>query len=79
MSEQSIAGELLGKLESLHLEHRSLGVEPEKVAETVCAFLNTNGGTVLVEAGDNKVQAETRQHAIEGKLRRWFNPRHCGQ
>lgn len=74
MSEQSIAGQLLGKLESMHLEHRSLGVEPQKVAETVCAFLNTNGGTVLVEAGNNEAQAETRQQAIEGRLRSLVQP-----
>jgi len=42
---------LLTRIESPHFEHKRLGVGTDEIAATMCAFLNTKGGTILVEVG----------------------------
>lgn len=66
----SILRPLLKRLESQHFEHKSGVVNPESIAATVCAMLNTDGGTVLVEAtpGENSPKAEL-SHLKEHLLR----------
>ena len=39
----------LNRIESLHFEHKHTGADVEEIAATVCAFLNTEGGTLVVE------------------------------
>ncbi len=39
----------LNRIESLHFEHKHIGTNVEEIAATVCAFLNTEGGTLVVE------------------------------
>lgn len=40
---------LLNRIESRHFEHKHAGVPSESIAATVCAFLNSEGGTLVVE------------------------------
>lgn len=40
---------LLNRIESLHFEHKSVGASVEAIAATICAFLNTDGGILVVD------------------------------
>jgi ATP-dependent DNA helicase RecG len=63
---------LLGRMKSRHFEHLSVGVAPAEVAQAACAFLNAEGGTVLVESGAYPVAALVK--AIESGLRKKLHP-----
>ena len=74
MSDDSTVPQLLKKLASAHFEHQSLNATSEDVARTACAFLNTGGGTVLVEAGPGLEAARLRRSEIEEALRQLITP-----
>ena len=74
MNEDSAVRQLLKRLGSAHFEHQSLNAAPWDVAKTVCAFLNTGGGTILVEAGSGLDAARLRRSEIEEALRRLLKP-----
>jgi ATP-dependent DNA helicase RecG len=74
MSEDFNLPELLGKLESPHLEHIPLEADAEQVSRAACAFLNTGGGTAIIEVGLDSLSASRRQTEIEQQLRQRINP-----
>ena len=74
MKDDSTVPQLLKKLASAHFEHQSLNATSEDVARTACAFLNTGGGTVLVEAGPGLEAARLRRSEIEEALRQLITP-----
>lgn len=54
MTEKEIQN-ILNQGEGVTVEFKSAGKElPKNLFETVCAFLNRNGGTILLGIGDNK-------------------------
>jgi ATP-dependent DNA helicase RecG len=63
---------LLKRMASRHFAHLSLGDSLAEVAHTVCAFLNTEGGTVLVESATRPVAALVG--GIESELREKLHP-----
>ena len=63
---------LLRRMESRHFEHLSVGAAMADVAQAACAFLNAEGGTVLVESGAQPVAALVK--AIESELREKLHP-----
>jgi ATP-dependent DNA helicase RecG len=63
---------LLRRMESRHFEHLSVGAAMAEVAQAACAFLNAEGGTVLVESGAQPVAALV--NAIESELREKLHP-----
>ena len=63
---------LLLRMESPHFEHLSAGSERMEVAQAVCAFLNSEGGTVLVESGAHPVASLAK--GIELDLREKLHP-----
>jgi ATP-dependent DNA helicase RecG len=63
---------LLRRMESRHFEHLPVGAARPEVAHAVCAFLNSEGGTVLVESGAQPVAAQVK--AIESELREKLHP-----
>ncbi len=69
MSASSVLRPLLNKLETAHLEHMSPTAGPERLAQTVCAFLNTGGGTVIAELGTNQAKSRQRKVQLETEVR----------
>lgn len=63
---------LLRRMESRYFEHLSAGAALAEVAQTVCAFLNAEGGTVLMESGAQP--ATDLVKAIESELREKLHP-----
>jgi len=63
---------LLRRMESRHFEHLSAGAARPEAAHAVCAFLNSEGGTVLVEAGAQPVTAQAKE--VELELREKLHP-----
>ena len=63
---------LLRRMESRHFEHLSAGSPLAEAAHAVCAFLNSEGGTVLVESGVQPVVPLV--NAIESELREKLHP-----
>ncbi|HWC61851.1 MAG TPA: ATP-binding protein [Verrucomicrobiae bacterium] len=61
---------LLRRMESRHFEH--LALDGPEVAHAVCAFLNSEGGTVLVESGAHPVASLVK--TIESELREKLHP-----
>ena len=59
-------------MESRHFEHLSAGAALAEVAQAACAFLNAEGGTVLMESGAQPVAALVK--AIESELREKLHP-----
>ncbi len=74
MNDDSTVPHLLKKLASAHFEPQSLNATSEDVARTVCAFLNTGGGTILAEAGPSLEAARLRHSEIEKALRQLIKP-----
>lgn len=74
MNQDSNIGKLLNRIESAHLEHKVAGVTMEILARTACAFLNSGGGTIIVEAGQDKKQALSRKTEIETEMRKHIAP-----
>lgn len=74
MNQYSNIRKLLNRIESAHLEHKSVGVDLDIMAQTVCAFLNSGGGTIIVEAGQDKEQALVQKTAIETEMRKHIAP-----
>lgn len=74
MNEDPTVRQLLKRLGSVHFEHQSVNTAPGDVAETACAFLNTGGGTILVEAGSGLEPAQRRRSEIEVALRQLIRP-----
>ncbi len=74
MNTDSNIKQLLNRIESAHLEHRAVGTPVAALAETVCAFLNSGGGTIIAEAGSSKKQAATRKAEIETEMRKLITP-----
>ena len=74
MSEDSVLGPLLNKLETAHLEHLSPTATSVRMAQTVCAFLNTGGGTIVAETGAGLVAAKKQKAEIETDLRAQITP-----
>ncbi|SFI15352.1 ATP-binding protein [Planctomicrobium piriforme] len=66
--------QLLNKAETQHLEHISGSTGNESIAQTVCAFLNSGGGTLLVEAGTAPQAAKNRQTEIIESIRTAITP-----
>lgn len=63
---------LLRRMESRHFEHLPADAPLAEVAQAVCAFLNAEGGTALVESGPQPVAALV--NAIESELREKLHP-----
>ena len=55
---------LLKRIESLHFEHQQIGAGAGEIAATICAFLNTDGGTLVVEVDP----AASAERLVELKL-----------
>lgn len=68
---QELSG-LLRRMKSRHFEHLPPGAAGHEVAQTVCAFLNSEGGTVLVESAGRSVSAQATE--IESALRETLHP-----
>ena len=66
--------QLLNRIESAHLEHKAAGTPIGILAETVCAFLNSGGGTIIVEAAPGKSQVASRKKEIETEMRSLITP-----
>jgi len=65
---------LLNRIESAHLEHRTAGTPVTSLAETVCAFLNSGGGTIILEVEPDTNQAATLRAGIEAEMRKLIAP-----
>ena len=65
---------LLSRIESVHLEHKDANASIEEIAQTVCAFLNSGGGTLLIEAAHTAQKASDRVRDIERDLRSLIKP-----
>ena len=63
---------LLRRMESRHFEHLPVNAARVEVARAVCAFLNSEGGTVLVESGAQPVAVLAS--GIEADLREKLHP-----
>ncbi len=63
---------LLRRMESRHFEHLSACAGRLEVAQAVCAFLNSEGGTVLAESGARPVASLAKE--IELELREKLHP-----
>ena len=63
---------LLRRMKSQHFEHLAPGAGGHEVAPAVCAFLNSEGGTLLVEAAGMAVSAQAT--GIELALRKELHP-----
>jgi ATP-dependent DNA helicase RecG len=74
MSDDFNLPDLLRRLESAHLAQVPMQAEPEILPRTVCAFLNSGGGTALVEVGLDPESAERRTRHIEQELTRRISP-----
>ncbi len=74
MSNDSSIQKLLHRIESAHLEHKSLDASMESIIQTVCAFLNSGGGTLLVEVGHNRQKAKAKEVEIEQAVRAAIKP-----
>jgi len=74
MNEDSNIRKLLNRIESAHLEHMTAGVSIDFLAQTACAFLNSGGGTIIVDAVQDKKQALGRKTAIEMDMRKLIAP-----
>jgi len=63
-------GSFLNHIESLHFEHKRKGAMADEIAATVCAFLNTEGGTLVVEieAGADDAKIGELKLAINEKI-----------
>jgi ATP-dependent DNA helicase RecG len=72
MSPEQELTALLRRMESQHFEHMSKDSEPMKIARAVCAFLNSEGGTVLVESGQRS--ASSLADEIQAKLKTNLHP-----
>jgi ATP-dependent DNA helicase RecG len=59
-------------MESRHFEHLPAGAPLGEVAQAVCAFLNAEGGTVLVESGSHSVTSLLEN--IDAELREKLHP-----
>jgi ATP-dependent DNA helicase RecG len=71
----SILRPLLKRLESQHFEHKSGVVHPDAIAATVCAMLNTDGGTVLVEATPGEKSPAAELNRLKEHLLRAISPK----
>lgn len=71
----SILRPLLKRLESQHFEHKSGVVHPDSVAAALCAMLNTDGGTVLVEASPGEKNPEAELNRLKEHLLRTISPK----
>jgi ATP-dependent DNA helicase RecG len=71
----SILRPLLKRLESQYFEHKSGVVQPESIAATVCAMLNTDGGTVLVEATPGEKDPSAELNRLKEHLLRAISPK----
>jgi ATP-dependent DNA helicase RecG len=72
MSEEQELSALLRKMESAHLDHLPPGSSLIDVAQATCAFLNTGGGTIIVESAADR--ATDLAHKIEEELRKALHP-----
>ena len=66
---------LLNRLESQHFEHKSGDVHPEAVAATVCGMLNSDGGTVLIEAKLDENNPTEKLNLLKQHLLRAISPK----
>lgn len=74
MSHDSAIQKLLHRIESAHLEHKSREASLESIVQTACAFLNSGGGTLLVEAGHDRKKAKAKAVEIEQAVRAAIKP-----
>ena len=74
MNEDSSIRLLLNRIESAHLEHKSAEATDEVLAQAACAFLNSGGGTIIVEAGRDKNRAVAREAEIQSGMRKHIAP-----
>ena len=72
MSLEQELSELLRRMKSRTFEHLPTGTASPAVAQTACAFLNSEGGTVLVESGSQSAPALAK--GIESELREKLHP-----
>ncbi len=74
MNHDSSIVKLLGRAASAHLEHRTADETVENLAKTACAFLNSGGGSIIVEAGLDEQLAKARKGTIETEMRHYIVP-----
>ncbi|HOP27303.1 MAG TPA: ATP-binding protein [Candidatus Sabulitectum sp.] len=75
MKKDSSIKRLLNRIESVHLEHMAPDTPIGILAETICAFLNSGGGTVLLETEPGTNKLEIRKKELETELRKLIAPR----
>ncbi len=56
---------LLNRIESLHFEHKRTGARAEEIAATICAFLNAEGGTLVLELEPDADEARIGELKLE--------------
>lgn len=66
---------LLNRIESQHFEHKAADASPETVAVTVCAMLNTDGGTVLIEAKPGMKNVADGLYLLKRRLLELISPK----
>ncbi len=71
-NDPSIGG-LLDQSESAHLEQKAAGTSLAAIGRTVCAFLNSGGGQILVAAGSSQ-EARAKAMEVEQQLRMTVKP-----
>ena len=73
MNEDLIIKRLLHRIESAHLEHKAADAPLEAIGQTICAFLNSEGGRVFVAAGSDQ-DARVKEAKIEREVRTAIRP-----